>query len=138
MAYAVRADLLRYVSESALDDIGDESAINAKLADIQTRIDAIIRDRYSLPLSVIDPALTDCVCRIARFELFLTYGSNRSGDLDFYERDRDAAMSFLKDVSLRKASLDVGQTDAADDYTADKGSLAVATSERRGYHKWTR
>lgn len=139
MAYAVRADLLRYMSSSALDDIGDETAINAKLIDVQTRVDAVIRDRYALPLATVDPALTDCVCRIARYELFLTYGSNRSGDLDFYERDRDSAMAFLRDVSLRKASLAVGQSDAsADDTLADQGPLAVATSERRGYHKWTR
>jgi len=137
--YAVRADLLAYLPASTIDDMGSEAEIDAKLLQAQSRVDSVLRDRYTLPLSVVDPAIKDAVCRLARYELMLAHGSNQSGAIDFYERDRDAVLRFLSDVSLRKASLDVGQTDGrADDTEADQGPLAVATNARRGYHFWTR
>lgn len=89
------------------DGLVDTGVIDTAIADAGDLIDSYISKRYDLPLSQTPTAIKKVACDLARYFLHDNEPSDRvaAGYKD--------AVSFLKDIAVGRAELDVGGVEPA-------------------------
>ena len=110
MSYAGQQDLidrfgageLQELADRDNDGVIDAAVVADALADADALIDSYIAGRYDLPLAATPPRLIDVASDIGRYKLYKDEPTETVAT-----RYKDA-VSFLRDVSAGKASLDVG------------------------------
>ncbi len=79
----------------------DEAVALSALARASSEADSYLAARYRLPLAVVDQALTDAVCQIARYRLT----GAQVNETDPVQQRYDRAIKWLERIASGKASL---------------------------------
>lgn len=133
-AYCTPQDLIGRFSEAEVAQVApatpgpiDTAKVQRACDDAGDLVDGYLRARHTLPLSAVPRILVKLSAAIARFELHL--GGDRQ-PTEQVKQDRDAAITFLKDVATGKADLGIDATGA--EPAEDAGGVHVGAGQARG------
>lgn len=117
MAYSDKDYFLTKINEDTLDTLTGEEDDNltSAIADADSLIDSYLRTIVSVPID--DPP--DIIRRISYdIAIFYLHDRIQYSDIPDFVRDKyDAAISFLKDLSSGKASLNLPETSTSTEET---------------------
>lgn len=130
MAYATQADLeqrfglveIIQLTEKTGGNIVNVAVLTLALADAEAVIDGYLRHAYSLPLSNVSPELVRICCDLTRYFLY------EDGVPESVKLRRDDAISWLRDVSLRRVSLGANVAGGVAPVAASSGIVATASA----------
>ena len=130
MTYCTEADLtdlfgideLLQLTDRDQDGLIDSAYMDAVRADAAAEMDAYLRVRYALPLSVIPARLRAVACDIARFRLYPLAVPEA-----VRQRYEDSRL-YLKDVAAGRAQLDLP---TAPEPSVEAGAPAYSAPERQ-------
>ncbi|SMH62535.1 gp436 family protein [Azospirillum agricola] len=117
MPYVTKADLVRRYTETKLRQLTDREApytgaivdtvLEQAIASADSVIDGHLSGRYTLPLTVVPPLLTDVAARLAVAALHVDTAPEK------ITADCQAAIRTLRDIAAGTVQLDVGGVEAA-------------------------
>jgi len=132
MIYAVLADLSLYITADWLDELSS-TVREDHLEHASALIDSYLGQRYKLPLTTGNIALTRACCILARWQLILHRGINTDSNYQTYEAEYQNIVRWLESVAKGMVALD-GVVDSSTDSTAtspSKGFMVFAGRAKR-------
>lgn len=129
MSYCTRDDLLLNFGEQELEQVADrdrdgyadDGVLEEGIAFADDLIDGYLRNRYTLPLTIVPRSLTGVACDIARYRCY------QDQPTDLVVLRYNAAIQWLRDISDGRVGLDVATTQSESAQIAYSQPSAIFT-----------
>lgn len=125
MAYSIKTNILKQVSEAVLIQLTDDAntglvideTVTQAIADADAEIDSYCGKRYTVPFVIVPEMILKISVDIAIYNLY----ARRKGAPEDRQKRYDNAVRFLRDVSKGVVALDAGTeitSEAADNFSS--------------------